>query len=70
MNLVAQVCKEFHVRLTLFHGRGGTVGRGGGPMYLAIQSQPPGSVQGALRITEQVEYSNTLTSEPYYRALC
>lgn len=49
-----QVCKEFGVSLTLFHGRGGTVGRGGGPMYLAIQSQPPGSVQGALRITEQV----------------
>ena len=49
-----QVCNEFGVSLTLFHGRGGTVGRGGGPMYLAIQSQPPGSVQGALRITEQV----------------
>ena len=49
-----QVCKDFGVSLTLFHGRGGTVGRGGGPMYLAIQSQPPGSVQGALRITEQV----------------
>ncbi len=48
------MCKEFDVRLTLFHGRGGTVGRGGGPMYLAIQSQPPGSVQGTLRITEQV----------------
>lgn len=53
-NPVLQVCKDFGVKLTLFHGRGGTVGRGGGPMYLAIQSQPPGSVQGALRITEQV----------------
>lgn len=52
---LVQVCKEFDVRLTLFHGRGGTVGRGGGPMYLAIQSQPPGSVQGTLRITEQGE---------------
>lgn len=52
--LLSQVCKEFDVKLTLFHGRGGTVGRGGGPMYLAIQSQPPGSVQGTLRITEQV----------------
>ena len=48
------MCKEFGVGLTLFHGRGGTVGRGGGPMYLAIQSQPPGSVEGHLRLTEQV----------------
>lgn len=54
VSLGVQVCKEFDVKLTLFHGRGGTVGRGGGPMYLAIQSQPPGSVQGSLRITEQV----------------
>ncbi len=48
-----QVCKEFQVELTLFHGRGGSIGRGGGPTYLAVQSQPPGSVQGSLRITEQ-----------------
>ena len=52
---LVRVCKEEGVKLTLFHGRGGTIGRGGGPMLLAIQSQPPGSVQGTLRITEQGE---------------
>jgi len=52
---VVEVCKEAGVTLTLFHGRGGSIGRGGGPMHLAIQSQPPGSVHGSLRITEQGE---------------
>lgn len=52
-NLV-KVCKDHGIKLTLFHGRGGTIGRGGGPMWLAIQSQPPGSVDGSLRMTEQV----------------
>jgi phosphoenolpyruvate carboxylase len=51
---LVRVCAEAGVQLTLFHGRGGTVGRGGGPSHVAIQSQPPGSVQGRLRITEQV----------------
>ncbi|KAJ7954033.1 Phosphoenolpyruvate carboxylase [Quillaja saponaria] len=52
---VVAACNEYGIRVTLFHGRGGSIGRGGGPTYLAIQSQPPGSVMGTLRSTEQGE---------------
>jgi phosphoenolpyruvate carboxylase len=52
---IVAACGEHAVPITLFHGRGGSVGRGGGPTHLAIRSQPPGSVDGTLRVTEQGE---------------
>ncbi len=52
---IVSACRRHEVQVTLFHGRGGTVGRGGGPISLAVRSQPPGSVEGRLRVTEQGE---------------
>ena len=49
------ISKQADIKLTLFHGRGGTIGRGGGPAHQAILSQPPGSVDGRIRVTEQGE---------------
>lgn len=52
---LVEVFARYNIKLTLFHGRGGTVARGGGPSHSAILSQPPGSVNGSIRITEQGE---------------
>jgi phosphoenolpyruvate carboxylase len=49
------ISEKYDVRLTLFHGRGGAPGRGGGPARTAVLSQPPGSVKGSMRVTEQGE---------------
>ena len=50
-----ELSNAYKVDLTLFHGRGGSVGRGGGPIYEALLSQPPGTVNGSTRVTEQGE---------------
>lgn len=60
---ITKVSREQNVSLTIFHGRGGTIARGGGPANSAIRAQPPGSINGRFRLTEQgetiaVRYSN------------
>ena len=52
---LSRIASKYEIKLTLFHGRGGSVGRGGGPVYAALLSQPPGTVNARTRVTEQGE---------------
>jgi len=61
---LAEACRESKVGLTLFHGRGGAIGRGGGPTSRAIMGQPPGTLDGRLRLTEQGEVTFARYAHP------
>jgi len=61
---LAEVCNQHEITMTLFHGRGGSLGRGGGPSNRAILAQPHESVRGRIRITEQGEVVSSRYSDP------